>query len=138
VTADPLDPSRPRNPWLLLLWFWGPVALYCALIFSLSSVSDVPPLPGGISDKMAHALLYSGLGFLVARALTGGRRQHVSLWVAVATVAAVTAYGLTDETHQLLVPNRQFDLKDLAADLAGASIGTAAQWLWGIIRPVSR
>ena len=85
-----------------MLWLWGPVALYCALIFGLSSVSDVPPLPGGISDKMAHALLYSGLGFLVARALTGGRRQHVSLWVAVATVAAVTAYGLTDETHQLL------------------------------------
>jgi VanZ family protein len=89
-----------------------------------------------MSDKVAHALLYSGLGFLVARALTGGRRQHVSFWLAIATVAAVTLYGLTDETHQLFVPNRQFDLKDLAADLVGASIGTAAQWLWGIIRPV--
>jgi VanZ family protein len=111
---------------------WGPVVLYCALIFGFSSVSDVPPLPGGMSDKVAHALLYSGLGFLVARALAGGRR--VTWWVVLGTIAAVTLYGLSDETHQLFVPHREFDLKDLAADGTGASLGTAAQWLWGIIR----
>jgi VanZ family protein len=125
------DPLQFR-PWLRLLWLWGPVALYCAMIFGFSSVSDVPPLPGGMSDKVAHALLYSGLGFLVARALSGARR--VTWWVAFASIVAVTLYGLSDETHQLFVPRREFDLKDLAADLAGASIGTAAQWLWGIIR----
>jgi VanZ family protein len=116
------------------LSLWGPVVLYCALIFGLSSVSDVPSLPGGMSDKMAHALLYSGLGFLVSRALAGGRSGRLTPWVVLATLVGVTLYGLSDETHQLFVPNRQFDLKDLAADLAGASLGTAAQWLWGIIR----
>jgi VanZ family protein len=103
------------------------------MIFGFSSVSNVPPLPGGMSDKMAHALLYSGLGFLVSRALAGGSHR-VTLWVALATVLAVTLYGLSDETHQLFVPKREFDLKDLAADCTGASLGTAAQWLWGIIR----
>jgi VanZ family protein len=110
------------------------VALYCVLIFGLSSISNVPSLPGGMSDKVAHALLYSGLGFLVSRALAEGGTPHSTLWVVLATVLGVTLYGLSDETHQLFVPNRQFDLRDLAADLVGASLGTAAQWLWGIIR----
>ena len=103
------------------------------MIFSFSSVSDVPPLPGGMSDKTGHALLYSGLGFLVARAVTGGARR-LTLWLAAVTILAVTLYGLSDEAHQLFVPKREFDLKDLAADLTGASAGTAARWLWGIIR----
>lgn len=131
-------PASAFNPlgsaaWSRRLWLWGPVVLYCALIFAFSSVSNVPPLPGGMSDKFAHALLYSGLGFLVSRALAGGG-PRVTWWVALATVVAVTLYGLSDETHQLFVPNREFDLRDLAADCTGASIGTAAQWLWGIIR----
>jgi VanZ family protein len=107
---------------------------HCVLIFALSSVSDVPALPGGLTDKPAHSLLYSGLGFLFARALSGGGRRRVTAWVAFASILAATLYGLSDETHQLYVPNRQFELKDLAADLAGASLGTAARWLWGIIR----
>ncbi len=119
------------------MWLWGPVVLYCALIFGLSSVSDVPSLPGGLSDKTGHVLLYSGLGFLAARALTGTRRQHVTFRVALGVVLAVTFYGLTDEVHQLFVPTRHFDLHDLAADLVGAVAGTAAQWLWGIIGPGS-
>jgi VanZ family protein len=129
----PPSTSTPfgSGPWARRLWLWGPVILYCALIFGFSSVSDVPPLPGGMSDKTAHVLLYSGLGFLVSRALGGGR---VTRWVAVATVVVVTVYGLSDETHQLFVPNRDFDLRDLTADCTGASLGTAAQWLWGIIR----
>ncbi len=134
----PLPPAsdRPDEPRPRRLWLWVPVVLYCLLIFGLSSVPDVPSLPGGLSDKTGHVLLYAGLGFLVARALGGGRR-HLSLWLGVVTVLAVTAYGLSDETHQLFVPNRHFDLKDLAADLVGASAGTAAQWLWGIIGPGS-
>lgn len=96
-------------------------------------MSDVPPLPGGMSDKMAHGLLYAGLGFLFARAVTGGGQR--STWrLALVSILAVTLYGLSDEAHQLFVPKREFDLKDLAGDLAGASVGTAAQWLWGIIR----
>jgi VanZ family protein len=110
-----------------------PVLLYCALIFGLSSISNVPSLPGGMSDKLAHALLYSGLGFLVARALAGGARPlTVPVLLVVLVFGAV--YGLSDEAHQLFVPNRQFDLRDLAADVLGAGLGAAALWLWGILR----
>ena len=138
--ALPVSPlfSRLAPAWRRRVSLWGPVALYCLLIFSLSSVSNVPQLPGGMSDKTGHMLLYSGLGFLVARALSGARSHRVTIWLAVATVLLVGLYGLTDEAHQLFVPKRQFDPRDLMADLVGAACGTAVQWLWGIIGPGSR
>jgi len=115
----------------LLLWF--PVAGYALLIFLLSSASDLPSLPGGMSDKAAHALIYSGLGFLLARAIAGGLGRPLPPWtLPIATLLAV-AYGVTDEFHQLFVPGRHFDLGDLAADGAGAAAGAVAMWLWGII-----
>jgi VanZ family protein len=43
-------------------------------------------------------------------------------------------YGLSDEFHQLFVPRRQFDLKDLAADVAGGTIGLAVLWLSSAMR----
>ena len=125
-------PAPPRAS--SRLWLWGPVVLYCALIFALSSVSAVPALPGGISDKFAHALLYSGLGFLTARGVSGGAAHPPSIRTSIVVIAFATAYGLSDEVHQLFVPARQFDLKDLSADAGGAALGTAAWWLWGILR----
>ena len=118
------------------LWFWGPVALYCALIFALSSMSSVPALPARISDKAAHALLYAGLGFLVARGVSGGVARRPSVRVAAVAIGFAAAYGLSDEVHQLFVPARQFDWQDLLADVCGAALGTAAWWLWGILRRI--
>jgi VanZ family protein len=117
---------------------WGPVAAYCLLIFLLSSSSNLPDLPSGFSDKSAHTLLYSGLGFLIARALAGGVGRPLPAWAIVVAAVASAAYGLTDEAHQLFVPRRQFDLMDLAADGIGAAVGATLLWLWGIIARVSR
>jgi len=110
------------------------VVLYCGLIFALSSVSSVPALPGGISDKLAHALLYSGLGLLVSRAMTGGGPGQLSFPSLMAVVGFAAAYGLSDEVHQLFVPTRQFDPRDLSADVVGAAVGAGVWWLWGILR----
>lgn len=125
----PVPPPAPG-----LLWLWGPVVLYCALIFALSSVSSVPALPGGFSDKIAHALLYSGLGFLTARGVSDGIPRRPSIRAAAAVIGFAAAFGLSDEIHQLFVPMRQFNLRDLSADVCGAALGTAAWWLWGILR----
>ena len=120
------------------LWLWVPVVLYCALIFVLSSVSDVPSLPGDMSDKTGHGLLYLGLGFLVARALAGGLGQPLRLGMVAVSIVLSTVYGLSDECHQWFVPSREFDLRDLTADAVGASIGAGVSWLCGIIGPVLR
>jgi VanZ family protein len=110
------------------------VVLYCGLIFLLSSISNVPALPGGMSDKVAHALLYAGLGFLLARALAGGFRRQVAWRVVLVVAAFSAAYGLSDEFHQLFVPHRTFDLRDLAADVLGGATGAVLLRLWGILR----
>lgn len=124
--------ARPRSDWPGRLRSWGPVVAYCALIFALSSVSSVPALPGGMSDKSAHALLYAGLGFLLSRAI-GGVRRPMSVGHLGMVVVFAAAYGLSDECHQLFVPRRQFDLLDIAADVAGGAAGSIAWWLWGIL-----
>jgi VanZ family protein len=135
VEPSPAPSSIPASARLVL---WGPVLLYCALIFWLSSISSVPALPGHMSDKAAHALLYSGLGFLVARALAGGAGRPVNASVLVIVLAFSALYGLSDEFHQLFVPRRSFDLRDLAADVAGGGVGSAAWWLWSAFRRSSR
>jgi len=110
------------------------VLLYCALIFGLSSISVVPTLPMQMSDKTAHALLYAGLGFLIARALAGGVGRPVTARVCALVLACCALYGLSDECHQLFVPHREFDVKDIAADVAGGGFGSAVLWLWSTIR----
>ena len=104
------------------------------MIFALSSVSSVPALPGGLSDKVAHALLYSGLGFLLVRALSGGRGTKVVAGTFAVVIVFAAVYGLSGEIHQLFVPGRQFDVRDLSADVFGAALAGGLGWVWGILR----
>ena len=107
---------------------WAPVLLYMAVIFGLSSISHPPATPGG-SDKVLHALSYGVLGFLFARALTGGR-EAVTPRVVILTICFGAAYGASDELHQYFNPPRAVE----AADPIGAGLGAGALYAWGIIR----
>jgi len=133
TTPRPAEPDRAASPRTCWLWLWGPVILYAVIIFGLSSASDLPPLPPRITDKMAHIALYSGLGFLLARALAGGFGRSVPPWVPPLVVLLALLYGVSDEIHQLFVPRRTFDYFDMVADAVGAGLGAGALWLWGII-----
>src|SRR3954469_2090536 len=90
------------------LWLWGPPLLYMALIFHLSSQSEpLPELTEHVWDKLLHTIEYVGLAILWFRALSG---EGLSLWAAAAlTVVVVSAYGASDEWHQLFVPLRSAD-----------------------------
>ena len=103
-----------------------------AAIFYLSSLHD-PPLPGGVSDKAGHLLGYVVLGVLVTRGVGGGLPVRISAAVASLSVLITTAYGLSDELHQMFVPGRSADIYDVAADAAGAAIAVGACALWGIL-----
>ncbi len=116
-----------------LLSLWAPVAAYMTLIFGVSAQSDAKP-PLEVSDKLAHAVVYMGLAVLVVRALAGGLSARITLGVAVVALAIAIGYGATDEWHQLFVPGRFGDLRDLYADAIGACAGVAACWVWGILR----
>jgi len=111
---------------------WLPVVLYMAVIFGLSSIAHPPATPGG-SDKVLHALSYGVLGWLFARALTGGSGD-VTLRAVILTVCFGAVYGASDELHQYFNPPRAVEAADLLADTIGAGLGAGALYAWGIIR----
>lgn len=96
---------------------------YIALLLSLVVLADVGILGGLVRavhaipamDKVAHFAFALVLGGLLEGA--SGRRG-------VAMLAAVPVV-LAEETSQLFVPGRTFDLLDLAADGVGLAMGTA-------------
>jgi VanZ family protein len=113
---------------------WGPVVVYLAVIFIGSSFPALPEIPGGLSDKAAHAAEYAVLGVLLTRALAGPRWLSAPFPYIAGAVVLAGAYGLSDECHQLFVPGRTFDLKDLLADVVGASLSVVVLSGWVIIR----
>jgi VanZ family protein len=97
-----------------------------AVIFVLSSLPDVGPLPGGVSDKTAHFAGYAILGALVLRALAAARWSGVT-WSAAGRAWVISAlYGITDELHQSFVDHRTPTVDDWLADAAGAAAAVIA------------
>ena len=111
---------------------WAPILAYMVAIFYVSSLSDVS-IPAGASDRTAHLLAYLGLSILVTRAVAGGLPRRISLRAAAIAILITVAYGASDEFHQLFVPGRSGEWRDLVADAVGAVIGAVACWAWGII-----
>jgi len=78
------------------------------------------PLPNigfDLQDKLFHASAYALFSFLIYRALSRPRPLTRRLHIGSALLGI--AYAVTDELHQLLVPGRQAELSDLAADIIG-------------------
>lgn len=134
----------------LLAWLWP--ALWMVLIFSLSH--QPAGVSGGISSeivrqvfesiasfvpvafdtlhtlfrKSAHFFAYLVLGLLFARAL---RKSGVALQRAVFMAFALSVlYAASDEFHQLFIPGRSGELRDVLIDSAGAATGLMAYWLF--------
>jgi VanZ family protein len=113
-------------------WLWGPVVLYMAAIFALSSMAE-PPAPPGIDDKTQHFAAYAGLGVVTLRATSGGAVTGLRAGTALAAWLIAVLYGASDEFHQSFVPGRSADLLDLRADALGAAAAIGVAWLSGIL-----
>jgi len=108
---------------------WVPVFLYALLIFLFSAIPGAyVPSPFPKSDKLLHFLEYLPFGFLVLRAFT---KTLILRWLPTLLLALfmVSLYALSDETHQLFVRDRQFDLFDVLFDVIGAASGSLL-YLW--------
>src|SRR4030042_21975 len=109
--------------------YWVPTFLWIGVIFFLSSLPD-SATPGRflVSDKVLHATEYFILGFLILFALqrTTALKFSTCFWI---VLAAGAVYGLSDEIHQLYVPTRHFDLKDLLADVIGILVLFGILWV---------
>ena len=97
-------------------WWWALVVAWAALIFTLSSISDLGTGLGGwdlVLRKIAHAAEFAVLGFLLHRAL---RRDGWALALGI-------AYAASDELHQHFVPGRQGSPLDVLIDAVGVAVG---------------
>jgi len=95
-------------------------------IFAASSMTDVPDLPGGLSNYTGHFIGYGMLGVFAIRAFAGAAWAGVTRAAAMRAVALSAAYGATDEVHQMFVANRMPDVADWVADVLGAAVGVVA------------
>ena len=96
-----------------------------AVIFFASGQTDLPQLPAGLTDYTGHIIGYAILGALALRAFAGATWRGVTAGAAWRALVLASAYGVTDELHQGLVPNRFPDLTDWLADTVGAIVGVA-------------
>ncbi|MGM0899201.1 MAG: VanZ family protein [Bacillota bacterium] len=133
----------------LLAWLW-PV-LWMVLIFTLSH--QPAGVSGGISSeiarqladainsvvaldfemfhtmfrKSAHFFAYLVLGLLLVNALrkSGIGINRAILWAFIGSAL----YAASDEAHQLFIPGRSGELRDVLIDSIGAATGLFFYWL---------
>ncbi|PKQ37627.1 MAG: teicoplanin resistance protein VanZ [Actinobacteria bacterium HGW-Actinobacteria-1] len=101
---------------------WIAVAVWASVIFWFSSLtgSQVP----GRYGSLGHFGEYAIFGALILLALETPARL-------LPAVALASAYGITDEVHQLFVSGRQADPVDWLVDTLGALVGAVVLgWLW--------
>jgi VanZ family protein len=123
--------------WFRALGYWGPVGLYAAFIFYLSSQSSFPDtLPTFVEklgDKVHHMIAYGLFGVLWYRAFRWSAGPWAASRAVVLAILASALYGVTDELHQWFVPLRESDPWDVVADTVGAAIAVVG-WNWGVAR----
>lgn len=71
--------------------------------------------------KYAHFFTYLVLGILVMNALS--RSGFIGFKILALSISICVLYAISDEVHQLFVPGRGAQVKDVLIDSAGATVG---------------
>lgn len=102
---------------------WTPVVTWAAVLFYLSSIPNLRAVGNNFWDEIirsgAHFGFYAMGYFLFFRAINFRKKKKNFILPLILTCL----YSLSDETHQLFVPTRSFQLRDLAVDFGGALLG---------------
>ena len=64
-----------------------------------------------------HFIIFFTFAFFISISIIKGKKQN-NYWIFIAVLIAL-AYAITDEIHQLFVPNRFCDVKDFLIDSTG-------------------
>lgn len=145
-----------RKKRILILVSWSIVVIWMAVIFLFSaqpayesdSISQsvtlfvlnlaervVPSLEPAINvttlnylvRKVAHFVIYLVLGVLTINALkmSGITTFKATVW----TLLICIVYAASDETHQMFVPGRSAQVRDVLIDSIGAAIGVCGYYV---------
>lgn len=110
--------------------YWLPLLVYLILIFYLSSLPLNNPnesrekkqILGIPKDMINHLIEYGFLAILSHRAFASSKLKIFNNKAVLIAVIFTVFYGLLDEIHQLFIPTRLFEIKDILSDSIGASI----------------
>ncbi len=101
------------------------LALYCSLIFWLSSRTSLPtPMLFMHQDKVLHTGAYFIMGILAWRVFHDYFNNQRT--VVIACICFCSLYGISDEWHQSMVPGRDADIWDWIVDTLGATIAVTS------------
>jgi VanZ family protein len=103
---------------------WLPVMVWMCLIFFNSSIpgSKIPSL-FRFQDIVFHLFAYFILALLFSRALKNTFLNINSFKIIIFTVIFSVVYGISDELHQVFVPDREFASFDIIIDGIGSFLG---------------
>lgn len=91
--------------------------------------------PEDIVRTLGHFCEFAALGFLSANMLFAYKDKLKPVLTALLSLG----YAVTDEIHQIFVPDRACQLSDLAVDFGGILLGTIAfSIIYSIIRKLER
>lgn len=94
-------------------------------------------LSNHVVRKLAHFFAYLILGVLVLNALTKSGYTRTS--IGAMALAICVLYAVSDEVHQLFVPGRSGQVKDVLIDSVGAMVGIGLSTLYkSIVKGVSK
>ncbi|MEI6623920.1 MAG: VanZ family protein [Actinomycetes bacterium] len=100
---------------------WLVLATVVVLVLLLMPGSDVPTVVSFPHiDLVVHVAIFFGWSLALVHDVSAVQRTP---WL---VVPAVLVFGLLSETLQLFASGRSFDLRDVAADLVGATLAVLA------------
>ncbi len=111
---------RPFAGYLLSIWIIA--------IIVVSSVPSIPALKIHTAksdirlDYLVHFLEYGSLAFLTFLSFSGEDFNISSIKYFIITVCLM-AFALADEFHQIIIPGRSFNPKDIISNLLGIAGG---------------
>ncbi len=134
--------SKSRKIYVIISWIL--VAVCMGIIFFLSAQNgeESSDLSESFVDKIlqllkitvdegtlrtfAHMLEFMGLSVLIFNAIYATWEEKITPLIA---FAGTVFYAITDEIHQIFVPERAFQISDILVDSTGALIGVTASFV---------
>jgi VanZ family protein len=97
-------------------------------LITMSSAVPGQDMPQVVDDRVAHFVVYAGLGILMLFSVAGFVRPRLAGRHVLLALAIVAAFAAADEWHQSFVPGRDSSAKDFLFDVLGAGAAQSAVW----------
>ena len=126
-SAQTADSSSKTSGSFIL--FWAKIFRSDFGALPASAQLDAVATVGNLVRKLAHAGIYASLGFFSCGAVLCAAWPRKLSQKSAVTAVFTLLYAVSDELHQLFVPGRGCELRDVLIDFGGACAGITVMLL---------